>query len=119
MPERAALMEVPRIEMADVLAKSDVHLASNQVEFNLLRQLPETSGMLAEMRKRDITLLACRSTVLPHLPTVDGKSDSPLAMGRLTGKYSASNPVPKKRRYVFYRVDEATKVAQVQQPVYP
>jgi diketogulonate reductase-like aldo/keto reductase len=45
--------------MAEVLEKEGVKLASNQVEYNLLRQLPETSGLLAECKKRDIALLAC------------------------------------------------------------
>lgn len=45
--------------MVDVLAEYNVPLASNQVEFSLLRRLPESTGLLAEMKKRDIALLAC------------------------------------------------------------
>jgi len=71
------------IKMYDLLAGYDVPLVSNQVEFSLLRLLPETSGLLAEMKKRNMTCLAY----------------SPLGMGRLTGKYSASNPVPKGRKF--------------------
>ena len=50
------------------------------MEFSLLRRLPETGGLLAAARELGVTLLAY----------------SPLAMGRLTGKYSAANP-PKAR----------------------
>ena len=49
-----------RIRMCDELEKHGLKLASNQVEFSLLRKLPETSGLLAEMEKRDIRLLACK-----------------------------------------------------------
>ena len=45
--------------MCTELEKHGLKLASNQVEFSLLRKLPETSGLLAEMEKRDIRLLAC------------------------------------------------------------
>ncbi|WVQ72397.1 hypothetical protein IAR50_001949 [Cryptococcus sp. DSM 104548] len=71
------------IKMDELLKKHGVTLASNQIEFNLLRQLPEENGLLEEMRKRDIACLAY----------------SPLAMGRLTGKYNASNPVPSGRKF--------------------
>nr|XP_018263128.1 auxin-induced protein [Kwoniella dejecticola CBS 10117]OBR85286.1 auxin-induced protein [Kwoniella dejecticola CBS 10117] len=71
------------IEFSDVLAKHNVKLASNQIEYNLLRQGPEKNGLLAEMKKRDIACLAY----------------SPLAMGRLTGKYNSSNPIPSGRRF--------------------
>ena len=47
--------------MANVLAEYDVKLASNQVEYSLLRLNPETSGLVEEMKKRDIALLACES----------------------------------------------------------
>ncbi|OCF74668.1 auxin-induced protein [Kwoniella mangroviensis CBS 8886] len=70
-------------KFSDLLAKHDVRLASNQIEFNLLRQGPEKNGLLEEMKKRDIACLAY----------------SPLAMGRLTGKYNASNPIPSGRRF--------------------
>jgi aryl-alcohol dehydrogenase-like predicted oxidoreductase len=92
-----------RIEMANVLEKEGVKLASNQVEYSLLRQHPETSGLHEECKKRDIALLACTSIPPPspsRLNTLaDQNPDSPLAMGRLTGKYSSSNPVPKGRKF--------------------
>ncbi len=70
--------------MLKVLAEHDVKIASNQIEFNLLRQGPEKNGLLEYMKENDIACLAY----------------SPLAMGRLTGKYTVANPAPKKRRYV-------------------
>ena len=59
--EMSTIMEADgRIRMCDELEKHGLKLASNQVEFSLLRKLPETSGLLAEMEKRDIRLLACK-----------------------------------------------------------
>ncbi|CAF1122042.1 unnamed protein product [Rotaria sordida] len=57
------------IRMYDCLQKHDIQLASNQVEFSLLRRTPETSGLIRECHKRGIAVLGY----------------SPLAMGRLTG----------------------------------
>ncbi|WVQ82343.1 hypothetical protein IAT38_004471 [Cryptococcus sp. DSM 104549] len=71
------------IHMSGLLEKHGVKLASNQIEYNLLRQGPEEVGLLAEMKKRDIACLAY----------------SPLAMGRLTGKYNEKNPIPSGRRF--------------------
>lgn len=88
------------IKMSDLLEKHGVKIASNQIEFSLLRQLPEQNGLLEEMKKRHITCLACKLW-FPSLSTYEPiVSDSPLAMGRLTGKYNASNPIPSGRRYV-------------------
>merc|ERR1712196_179945 len=58
-----------------------LRLSSNQGEFSLLRQQPIQSGLLAECQQQGIVLLAY----------------SPLAMGRLTGKYSSANPPPANR----------------------
>ncbi|ORY34033.1 NADP-dependent oxidoreductase domain-containing protein [Naematelia encephala] len=69
--------------MSDTLEKEGVKLSSNQVEYSLLRRLPETSGLLKECKERGIALLAY----------------SPLAMGRLTGKYSRDNPIPSNRKF--------------------
>lgn len=57
------------------LSKRGVALASNQVEYSLLHRQPETNGVLDACRELGITLIAY----------------SPLAGGRLTGKYSAQN----------------------------
>ena len=67
--------------MARELRARGMRLATNQIEFSLLRRSPETSGLLA----------AC--TELGVLPI----AYSPIGQGRLTGKYSASRPPPGKR----------------------
>lgn len=62
-------------EAHTALAKRGIPLASNQVEYSLLHRQPETNGVLDACRELGITLIAY----------------SPLAGGRLTGKYSAQN----------------------------
>jgi aryl-alcohol dehydrogenase-like predicted oxidoreductase len=61
-----------------VLAKYDIPLASNQVEYHLLNRKIEKNGLLARCQELNIRLIAY----------------SPLAMGLLTGKYSAETPPP-------------------------
>lgn len=58
-------------------------LATNQVEFSLLRRAPELSGLLEGCRELGVTILAY----------------SPIGQGRLTGKYSSSNPPPGRRGF--------------------
>lgn len=55
-----------------VLAAKGVALASNQVEFSLLRNNPEKNGLLKTCQDLGVSLIAY----------------SPLAMGRLSGKYT-------------------------------
>ncbi len=55
------------------LASRGLPLASNQVEYSLLKRQPETNGVLDACRELGVTLIAY----------------SPLAGGLLTGKYSA------------------------------
>jgi aryl-alcohol dehydrogenase-like predicted oxidoreductase len=62
-------------EAHTALAKRGIPLASNQVEYSLLHRQPETNGVLDACRELGITLIAY----------------SPLAGGRLTGKYSAQH----------------------------
>jgi aryl-alcohol dehydrogenase-like predicted oxidoreductase len=57
------------------LAQRGIPLASNQVEYSLLNRRPEVNGVLDACRELGITLIAY----------------SPLAGGKLTGKYSAQN----------------------------
>lgn len=45
------------IEMYECLKKHGIQLASNQVEFSILRRTPETSGHIAECHKRGIAVL--------------------------------------------------------------
>jgi aryl-alcohol dehydrogenase-like predicted oxidoreductase len=63
------------------LARSGVPLASNQIEYSLLRRVPETGGLLATHERLGVVTLAY----------------SPIGQGRLTGKYSAANPPPGRR----------------------
>jgi aryl-alcohol dehydrogenase-like predicted oxidoreductase len=76
------------------LARHGIPLATNQVEYSLLRTMPETNGMLRACRDLGVTLLAY----------------SPLAMGRLTGKYSAANPPQGKRNFSAYPMAEIEPV---------
>lgn len=69
----------------DALAERGIPLASNQVEYSLIKRGIEDNGLLDFCRKKQITVIAY----------------SPLGMGVLTGKYSAENPPPgvRGRRY--------------------
>ena len=76
------------------LAAEGIPLATNQVEYSLLRTMPETSGLLRACRDLGVTLLAY----------------SPLAMGRLTGKYGIANPPPGKRNFSAFPMAEIEPV---------
>jgi len=71
------------------LARRGVPLATNQVEYSLLRRWPEQNGLLRACAELGVVLLAY----------------SPLGQGRLTGKYSASNPPPGKRNFSAFPMD--------------
>ncbi len=60
------------------LARHDIPLASNQVEYSLLDRRIEKNGLLGRCRELGVRLIAY----------------SPLAMGLLTGKYTSENPPP-------------------------
>ncbi len=68
-----------------VLAKRNVLLASNQVEYHLLNRKIEKNGLLDACREMGISLIAY----------------SPLGQGLLTGKYTPDNPLKgvRGRRY--------------------
>ena len=66
------------------LAKRGIPLASNQVQYSLLYRKPEVDGVLDACRELGITLIAY----------------SPLAMGALTGKYSAKTRATGFRRFL-------------------
>jgi len=78
--------ESEMIEMYDILAEQNIPLASNQVEYSILRRHPETSGLIAAARQRGIQMFGYSS----------------LAQGRLSGKYSAENEPPKSRKFSNY-----------------
>jgi aryl-alcohol dehydrogenase-like predicted oxidoreductase len=69
--------------MVAALERHGLHLATNQIEFSLLRREPETTGLLAACHEMNVLPLAY----------------SPIGQGRLTGKYSAANPPPGKRNF--------------------
>jgi aryl-alcohol dehydrogenase-like predicted oxidoreductase len=69
--------------IAGALARQGLKLATNQIEFSLLRRSPETGGLLAACLELGVVPLAY----------------SPIGQGRLTGKYSAAHPPPGKRQF--------------------
>ncbi|RUS25968.1 NADP-dependent oxidoreductase domain-containing protein [Jimgerdemannia flammicorona] len=89
-----SLAEVKRMHAA--LQKRGIQLASNQIEYSLLRRLPETSGVIKGCHELGVSVLAY----------------SPLAMGRLTGKYSAANPPPKGRHFSNYDMTQIEPLLQ-------
>jgi aryl-alcohol dehydrogenase-like predicted oxidoreductase len=60
-----------------------LRLASNQIEFSLLRAMPLRVGLISACRELGVVPLAY----------------SPIGQGRLTGKYSAANPPPRGRSF--------------------
>jgi aryl-alcohol dehydrogenase-like predicted oxidoreductase len=66
------------------LSKRGIPLASNQVQYSLLHRQAEVNGVLEICRELGITLIAY----------------SPLAMGALTGKYSAAKKASGFRRFM-------------------
>lgn len=63
---------------ADHLRDLGVPLASNQISYSLLNRTPEKTGLLALCRELGVTVIAY----------------SPLAMGMLSGRYTAESPPP-------------------------
>jgi aryl-alcohol dehydrogenase-like predicted oxidoreductase len=76
------------------LRQRGLSLATNQIEFSLLRRVPETGGLLATCAELGVTPLAY----------------SPLGQGRLTGKYSAANPPPRNRGFSAHPMEEVDPV---------
>jgi aryl-alcohol dehydrogenase-like predicted oxidoreductase len=69
-------------QAAKALATFGLPLASNQVSFSLLNKTPERSGLLSLCRDLGVSVIAY----------------SPLAMGMLSGRYTASSPPQDFRR---------------------
>jgi aryl-alcohol dehydrogenase-like predicted oxidoreductase len=72
------------------LAKHRIPLATNQIEYSLLRTMPESNGLLGTCKELGVVVLAY----------------SPLGQGRLTGKYSAGKPPPGKRNFSNFPMRE-------------
>lgn len=79
------------------LADRGVPLASNQIEFSLLRRRPETTGLLRRCQELGVVPIAY----------------SPIGQGRLTGKYSATNPPPKGRNFSAHPMEAVDRVVAV------
>jgi aryl-alcohol dehydrogenase-like predicted oxidoreductase len=83
--------------MAAALQKRGLRLASNQIEFSLLRTMPEKVGLLECCRELDVVPLAY----------------SPIGQGRLTGKYTAANPPPKTRTFSNYPMASVDRIVEI------
>jgi aryl-alcohol dehydrogenase-like predicted oxidoreductase len=79
------------------LRKRGLRLASNQIEFSLLRTMPEKVGLLECCRDLGVVPLAY----------------SPIGQGRLTGKYSAANPPPKTRTFSNHPMESVDRIVDV------
>ena len=72
------------------LARHGIPLATNQIEYSLLRTMPESNGLLQTCKELGVVVLAY----------------SPLGQGRLTGKYSAAHPPPGRRNFSAFPMSE-------------
>ncbi len=81
-------------EIASALAARGLALATNQIEFSLLRRAPETSGLLATCAELGVLPLAY----------------SPIGQGRLSGKYSAANPPRGKRNFSNHPMETVERI---------
>ena len=79
------------------LRKRGLRLASNQIEYSLLRTMPEKVGLLECCRELGVVPLAY----------------SPIGQGRLTGKYSAANPPPKSRTFGNHPMAEVDRIVGI------
>lgn len=76
--------------MSRQLEARGLELASTQVEFSLLRRDPLDSGVVDTCRELGVVVLAY----------------SPIGQGRLTGKYSASNPPQGNRNFARHPMEK-------------
>jgi aryl-alcohol dehydrogenase-like predicted oxidoreductase len=79
------------------LRKRGLRLASNQIEYSLLRTMPEKVGLLACCHELGVVPLAY----------------SPLGQGRLTGKYSAAHPPGGKRNFSNYPMEKVEAIVEL------
>jgi aryl-alcohol dehydrogenase-like predicted oxidoreductase len=80
--------------MDAALRQRGLRLASNQIEFSLLRAMPLRVGLIDTCRELGVVPLAY----------------SPIGQGRLTGKYSAANPPPKGRSFSAHPMAEVDTI---------
>jgi aryl-alcohol dehydrogenase-like predicted oxidoreductase len=81
-------------QMDQALRSRGSRLATNQIEYSLLRTAPERSGLLAACRELGVVPLAY----------------SPIGQGRLTGKYSADHQPPGKRGFSAHPWDKVARI---------
>jgi aryl-alcohol dehydrogenase-like predicted oxidoreductase len=74
-----------------------IPLATNQIEYSLLRNMPEREGLLRACKELGVLVLAY----------------SPLAQGRLTGKYSEQNQPQGSRHFSDYPMRELSPLLSV------
>jgi aryl-alcohol dehydrogenase-like predicted oxidoreductase len=91
--------EVRAIDAA--LRERGVRLATNQIEYSLLRRKPEDGGLIDCCRELGVVPLAY----------------SPIGQGRLTGKYSAANPPPGNRSFSNHPMEQVDAVVAVLQRI--
>jgi pyridoxine 4-dehydrogenase len=89
-------LSLPQVRYVfEELKKQGVPMVSNQVEFSLVRMDPWKTGLIEGCRKLGVSSLyhvqlgKMADTI--HVMQVATVAYSPLAVGRLTGKYSSSN----------------------------
>ncbi len=80
--------------MDAALRTRGLRLATNQIEFSLLRTMPRQVGLLDCCQELGIVPLAY----------------SPIGQGRLTGKYSATNPPPGSRTFSAHPMEQVDAV---------
>ncbi len=83
--------------MAAALETRGLRLASNQFELSLLRTGPVDNGLVSTCHELGVAVLAY----------------SPIGQGRLTGKYSASNPPPGSRNFSAHPMEKVDDVVAV------
>jgi aryl-alcohol dehydrogenase-like predicted oxidoreductase len=76
------------------LRRQGLRLATNQIEFSLLRTMPIRSGLIDTCRNLGVVPLAY----------------SPIGQGRLTGKYTAANPPPGRRTFGDHPMAEVDRI---------
>jgi aryl-alcohol dehydrogenase-like predicted oxidoreductase len=76
------------------LRRRGLRLASNQIEFSLLRAMPLRGGLIDCCRELGVVPLAY----------------SPIGQGRLTGKYTAANPPPGRRNFSAHPWEQVDRI---------
>jgi aryl-alcohol dehydrogenase-like predicted oxidoreductase len=80
--------------IATALEARGLRLATNQIEYSLLRTFPDDVGLLGTCKELGVVPLAY----------------SPIGQGRLTGKYSAANPPPGNRGFSNHPMEHVDAV---------